>query len=395
MVFDADTIIAGGGLAGLCTAAALSRRGLTVVIVDPAPPVTEAEAPGADLRTTALLQPSQAFLDEIGLWDSLAPDATPLEVMAIVDDGSPPLHRAFEAKDISDLPFGWNLPNWLIRKEILAVLDADPRVTLRLGVGVEKSFARTVGARVTLTNGERLSAPLIIAADGRDSPLRTAAGIGTWTHRFGQSALSFAVTHPEPHGNVSTEVHRSGGPFTLVPLPDRNGLPCSAVVWMEPHAKARGLAEMPEDDFSAAATERSLGIIGPLTLASPRSLYPIITRTAERFSAERLALVAEAAHAVPPIGAQGLNMSLADIAELYRLITPDTSDPGDPGLLARYDRRRRADVTFRAAGISLLNHISMAGSGPLQALRGPGLKLLHDVKPVRTSLMRLGMGALG
>src|SRR5690606_27539509 len=131
--------------------------------------------------------------------------------------------------------------------------------------------------------------------------------------RYGQKAVVFAVTHDHPHGGMSTEVHRAGGPFTLVPLPDLDGRPCSSVVWMAEGPEALRLAALPEDDFAAAATDRSAWVYGPLRLAAKRQVWPIISQIAHRLTGPRAALVAEAAHVVPPIGAQGLNMSLADI----------------------------------------------------------------------------------
>ena len=233
---------------------------------------------------------------------------------------------------------------------------------------------------------------MVIAADGRGSPVREAIGIGVKTLRYGQKALAFADTHPIPHGNVSTEIHRSGGPFTLVPLPDQNGLPASAVVWMERGPEAERLAALPVPAFEAAMNDRSAHALGPLTLASRRTLWPIISQIAQRFDAPRTALVAEAAHVVPPIGAQGLNMSLADIATLLELARATPERIGDRAMLTAYDRRRRPDAMMRVAGIDALNRASMAGAPFLRDARGAILKLLHGSAPVRRTLMQAGLG---
>ncbi len=153
------------------------------------------------------------------------------------------------------------------------------------------------------------------------------------TTRYGQKALAFAVTHPIPHDNVSTEIHRSGGPFTLVPLPDLNGMPSSAVVWMEEGPEVQRLAALPQAEFEAAMNARSCCLLGPLTLASRRTVWPIISQIAERMYAERIALVAEAAHVVPPIGAQGLNMSLGDMRVLLELAEAAPDRLGDAAML--------------------------------------------------------------
>lgn len=394
-----DVLVSGGGVAGLAAAAAFGAAGFATLCVDPEAPVTERDAPGSDLRTTALLQPSVELLARAGLWARLAPHASELWTMRIVDASGPGgavrAARDFVATDISDRPFGWNLPNWLLRREMLAHLATLPAVRFRQGVATARLLTREGAAIVTLSDGTTVEARLVVAADGRDSPLREALGIGARTIRYGQKALAFAVTHPVPHGGVSTEIHRAGGPFTLVPLPDLEGRPSSAVVWMERGPEALRLAALPEPAFEAAMTERSAGVLGPLALASRRTVWPIIARIADRFAGERTALVAEAAHVVPPIGAQGLNMSLADLRLLLELAAAAPEALGSAEMLTAYDRRRRPEVCARIAGIDLLNRASMAGAAPFTGLRARGLGLLHDLAPLRRTVMRLGLGARG
>jgi 2-octaprenyl-6-methoxyphenol hydroxylase len=391
-----DILISGGGVAGLSAAAAFGSAGFRVVCVDPAPPVTNAEDDNSDLRTTAFLQPSLRVLVDAGLWDRLSRDAAPLQVMRIIDAGGPEpvarLVKEFDAAEISDQPFGWNLPNWLLRREILARLQELPNVSFRPGVGFARMLVRDSEALVTLSEGAQISAKLVIGADGRDSPVREASGIGARTLRYGQKALAFAVGHDLPHQNVSTEVHRSGGPFTLVPLPDRNGRPASAVVWMESGPEIARLVALPVEAFEAEMTARSSGVLGPLSLLTRRSVWPIISQTADRMSGPRTVLLAEAAHVVPPIGAQGLNMSLADLACLLDLVGQHRDDPGVPAVTEAYHRRRHWEVQARVTGIDLLNRASMAGAQPLRDLRSQALDLLYSARPVRQTLMRAGLG---
>jgi 2-octaprenyl-6-methoxyphenol hydroxylase len=391
-----DILISGGGIAGLTAAAAFGAAGFSVICVDPAPPVTGRDSDGADLRTTAFLQPARDLLDSCGLWARLEAHGAPLQIMRIVDAGGddpePRLVREFDASDISDRPFGWNLPNWLLRREMVAHLATLDTVDFRPGTGTTSLFTRQTGARVGLDDGSRVAARLVIAADGRGSPMREAAGIGVSTRRYGQKALAFAVTHPIAHGNVSTEIHRSGGPFTLVPLPDHQGLPSSGVVWMERGPKARDLAALEVADFEAAMTRRSCGLLGPLKLASRRSLWPIISQSAERLSGQRLALIAEAAHVVPPIGAQGLNMSLRDLACLLDLARARPEGLGDRAMMEAYHRARIGDVKLRVAGIDLLNRASMVSARPLRDARALGLNALYALSPVRRALMEMGLG---
>lgn len=391
-----DVLISGGGVAGLTAAAAFGAAGFRVICVDPAPPVTSDAEDGADLRTTAFLQPSVPVLAAAGLWDRLAPHAAPLQVMRIVDAGGPvPEPRVvkdFDASDISDQPFGWNLPNWLLRREMVARLAEMETVTFRPGVGTASVLTREGEALVTLSDGSRVSARLLIGADGRNSAVREALGIGVTTIRYGQKALAFAVNHPIPHANVSTEIHRSGGPFTLVPLPDRNGLPCSAVVWMERGPEVLRLAALPVEAFEAAMSERSCHLFGPLTLLTRRSVWPIISQIAERMHGERTALLAEAAHVLPPIGAQGLNMSLADLRVLLELAQAAPEKMGERAMLETYTRRRHTEVRARVMGIDTLNRASMIAAPTLRDLRAQALNALYSVAPVRRTLMKAGLG---
>lgn len=396
MTDNVDIFIAGGGIAGLAAAAGFGSLGLHVLCVEPNPPVTSGADEGADLRTTALLQPAREILDAAGVWAKLAPHGTPLEVMRIVDARDPQAtahkSREFRASDISDLPFGWNVPNWVLRREILARLDELPTVTFATGLHVTSLFTRTEMARVTLSDGKRITARLVVAADGRHSALRDLAGIGVKTYRYGQKALAFAVTHETPHDNVSTEIHRAGGPFTFVPLPDLDGRPRSAVVWMDDGATCQRRMQLDADDFAREATERSAQIYGPLTLVSQRSIWPIISQRADELVGERLALIAEAAHVVPPIGAQGLNMSLADISTLVDLCRASPDTLGSAGMLSAYLKARSNDVRLRVEGINALNRISQFDQPALQTLREWGLGMLHDIPAVRKQTMRLGLG---
>ncbi|PZQ96908.1 MAG: UbiH/UbiF family hydroxylase [Cereibacter sphaeroides] len=389
-----DILISGGGIAGLTAAAAFGAAGFRVICVDPETPVTAQDAPGADQRSTAFLQPSVAVLAVAGLWDRLSPHAAPLQIMRIVEAGADGEHRIhdFDASEISDQPFGWNLPNWLLRREMVARLADLPNVDFRPGISTRSLTTRETEALVTLSDGARISARLVIAADGRASPIRESLGIAVRTTRYGQKALAFSVTHPEPHHNISTEIHRSGGPFTLVPLPDRDGSPSSAVVWMEPGPEAQRLANLTVPEFEAAMTDRSCGLFGPLTLASPRSVWPIISQLAGAMSGQRTALMAEAAHVVPPIGAQGLNLSLADLAKLLELAQADPAGLGGVKMLDAYNRARHPQALARITAIDALNRASMAGSPALRDLRAAALQALYALAPVRRGLMQAGLG---
>lgn len=396
MTDTTDVFISGGGIAGLIAAAAFSDLGFSVVLADPTPPPQSADAEGSDLRSTAYLKPACDLLNRIGVWSDLAPSATPLERLRVIDSaGTPPAAqttRSFEASDLGEPAFGWNLPNWLTRKLLAEKLAAAGNVDLRFGNGFADILTREREAIVTLTDGGRLRARLAVAADGRASPLRDAKGIGVETTRYGQKALAFVVTHAVPHDNVSTEIYLSGGAFTLVPLADHDGQPASAVVWMNDGRRAAELASMDAEAFSDAATERSTGVLGRLSLVTQRRSWPVVTQRATALVAERTVILAEAAHVLPPIGAQGLNTSLHDVASLVNLAAARPDGLGDQTLLTAYAKARATDIHARAKAIDLFNRVCRSHNPSVQALRGLGLKLVHDVAPLRKGVMRAGMG---
>ncbi|WP_068110208.1 FAD-dependent monooxygenase [Tropicimonas marinistellae] len=394
---DTEILIAGGGIAGLTAALAFGRAGFRTILVSPTPPVTDGDADGSDLRSTAFLQPAKQLFEQIGLWGDLAETATPLNVLRVVDtvDWPPQIRdsREFMASDLGESSFGWNLMNWRVLQGLARVLDGLENVELRFGTSFASMIARDSGAIVRLSDGNSVAAQLVVAADGRNSAVREAAGIGVHTTRYGQKTLAFVVCHPKPHAHVSTEIYNQGGPFTLVPLPDLDGQPASAVVWMNPGPRAEELAAMETAEFEARMSERSCYILGPLHLKSDRRLWPIISQRAARLSAPRVAIMAEAAHVIPPIGAQGLNTSLNDLILLRDLALMAGRDGlGKPEMLNEYDRTRSADIRRRVTAIDLFNRITRSPNSQVQLLRLAGMKAVHDLSGLRQAVMRAGMG---
>lgn len=396
MDMDFDLVVAGGGIAGLVATAAFGRAGYSVLCIDPMPDPLCGGSEKTDLRTTALLQPSRNFLEKIGLWRNLEPHAAKLQIMRIIDAGgenpTPRVTREFNSADVSENPFGWNIPNWLLKREIARKISQCQNASMHFGLSAKALFCRKDSAKVVLSNGASVRCKMAIAADGRNSPMRQAAGIDVKTMRYGQKALAFTVTHPIPHCNVSTEIHRWGGPFTMVPLPDNNGSSASAVIWMETGPVANRLSRLSDIEFEAKMNERSCMLLGPLELTSRRTVWPIISQYAHRLASQRMALVAEVAHVVPPIGAQGLNMSMADMATLLELAEESPDCLGEEKMLEDYHGKRHLDVVARVVGIDLLNRISMAKARPIRDMRALGLNIIHELSPVRKALMKLGMG---
>ena len=392
---ETDVFISGAGLAGSIAALSYSKAGRNVIVADP---FIYGNNPQVDYRTTAYLQPSKLFLEKLGIWEAIEDSAMPLEIMKIMDSSNIKngdkirSQKEFKSAEISDLPFGWNVKNSLMRAALKRLIDQQSNCKLITNSSVVDMVCRDSLAYLKLSSGNTVKAKLVIAADGRNSILREKAGISTKTHRFGQKALAFAVTHSIPHKNISTEIHNSGGPFTLVPLPDYNGKPSSAIVWMENGEKATNLMEMKTKNFEHEMTIRSCNILGPLKLASKRSLWPIISQVADRLYSKRLALIGETAHVVPPIGAQGLNMSLADIKCLNDLDQKYPDQLGSISTLKEYHKNRIFDIRQRVAGVSALNQISISKNKVIQNIRAFGLENFFQIPAIKHTTMKLGMG---
>ncbi|MEM9144577.1 MAG: FAD-dependent oxidoreductase [Pseudomonadota bacterium] len=394
---NTDILIIGGGLAGLAAAARFAAAGQHAVVVDPSPDVLGG---GDDLRTTAILQPGIDTLSRAGAWDAMRAAGTALETMRLVDAGGRERRARknadFTARDLGHAAFGWNVPNQAARAALRQRVDALPEVTLVPGTRLVDLTARSAHVLARLDDGRWIDASLAIGADGRDSAVRSLAGIGRRRWHYAQRALVFAVYHAEPHAGVSTEIHRTGGPLTLVPMPDRDGRPCSSIVWMMPGPRAAHLAGLDDQALAAELTTETMGLFGTLEVAGPRASWPIISQVAERLIAKRVALIAEAAHVVPPIGAQGLNMSLADVECLARLIEgAGAGDIASPALLAKYEARRMPEILARVAGVDLLNRFAQTELQPLRDLRLLGLRAISEISPLRHLAMRLGLGAPG
>jgi 2-octaprenyl-6-methoxyphenol hydroxylase len=382
---SAEVVIVGGGPAGLTAAIALAGAGIETVLV--------ARPLGApDNRTTALLASSVTALDTLGVWPLCRDHAAPLRVMRIIDDTArllraPEVH--FAASEIGLDAFGHNIEN----RYLLAALDARARALATLTIVEDTAQAVTIEDRqvtIALARGDRFTARLAIGADGRRSLCRQAAGIATDGQRYPQTALTFNLGHQRPHRDSSTEFHTANGPFTLVPLP---GLRSSLVLVADPAETAR-IAALPQAELAAEIERRSHSILGRLTPEPGRGAFPLAIETARRFAVARVALIGEAAHLLPPIGAQGLNLGLRDAAAIGELVVEARRNGGDVGaadLAERYDGARRKDVTGRALAVDLLNRSLLSDFLPVQGARGLGLFLMERIGPLRRAVMREGV----
>ncbi|WP_119940219.1 UbiH/UbiF family hydroxylase [Neorhizobium sp. NCHU2750] len=377
-----EIAIVGGGLAGSVAALALGRAGRKVCLV--AAPVT-----GDDGRTTALMDQSVRYLERLGIWDRIAPSTAALSIMQILD-GTNRLLRAppaqFRASDISLAAFGYNIPNKALAEVLDTALAAEPNVT-RIAETVASVAVSTDKVSISTADGEIIEADFVIGADGRKSITREAAGIGVKTWSYPQSAVVLIFSHTLPHGNVSTEFHTESGPFTQVPLPGSR----SSLVWVVRPEEAARLVALPLDELSATVETRMQSLLGKVTVERQAQAWPLSSMMAERFGSGRVALIGEAAHAFPPIGAQGLNLSLRDSMTLADLLsaTRDKAIPADAG--DRYNRRRRVDVMSRTVSVDLLNRSLLSDFLPVQMVRTAGIHVLNAVSPLRNVLMQEGV----
>lgn len=377
-----EIAIIGGGLAGQVAALALGRAGRKICLVAAAPKHD-------DGRTTALMDQSVRYLERLGVWDKIAPSAAALSVMQILD-GTNRLLRAppaqFRASDIGLYAFGYNIPNKALVEVLDGALAAEPNLT-RIETNVESVAVQTDKVTIAISGGDIIEADFVIGADGRKSITREAAGIEVRKWSYQQSALVLNFGHSLPHGNVSTEFHTESGPFTQVPLPGSR----SSLVWVVRPEEATRLTGLATEELSKIVEARMQSILGKVTVEGQAQAWPLSSMMAERFGAGRVALIGEAAHAFPPIGAQGLNLSLRDSMTLADLLSAqrDRPIPADAG--DRYNRRRKPDVMSRTVSVDLLNRSLLTDLLPVQMVRAAGMHVLNAVSPLRNALMQEGV----
>lgn len=384
---DFDVAVVGAGPAGLVAACLAAARGFTTAMI------TGPQAERPDPRTVALMMPSLAVLADCGLWPGALKDMTaPLRKLRLIDDtgsliAAPEL--TFAARELGLEAFGWNIPLVVLKPELEARAEA---LGVRFFRDSVAGFA-VQGDKATLSlgNGALLSARLALAADGRNSLLRRAIGINTISWTYDQSAIAVSFAHSQAHRDVSSEYHKPAGPFTTVPLPGQR----SSLVWMETPARAQALMALDDAGLAAEIQASSHGELGRISDVGPRQSFPMSGARAEIFARDRVMLIGETAHVVPPIGAQGLNMSLRDAAEAIALASAAREageDIASPRVLGDYDRRRQRDVRPRQAMIDLMNRSLLSGFLPLEAGRAAGLAALSSFGPLRRFAMSAGLG---
>lgn len=390
----ADVIIFGGGLVGLALASALDSSGVSTIMVDPADPAPRSEA-SFDGRTSAVSSSSMRMLETIGLADHLAEPGCPIWRIAVAD-GLKPGGLHFDPDD--NEPLGFMHENRHLRAALQARAEAAKNIWLMWKSRVTDVDRGDHGVVVSLEDGRKLSAPLLVAADGRNSRTREAAGINVARWRYDQQAIVSVLRHERPHEHVAYEIFYSTGPFALLPMNDDAGGHRSAIVWSVPQEDAAGWLSLNDDDFAAEAEAAMGGFLGKIVMLAPRSTFPLGFHHAAQMTSQRLALVGDAAHAIHPIAGQGLNLGFRDAAALTQVLVEGARlglDLGDAQLLDRYQRWRSFDALSVAFATDSLTRVYGIPGATASAVRRFGMGLVGRISPLRNKLMSEARGTSG
>lgn len=382
---DYQAAVVGGGPAGLAAAIAIARTGAAIALI-------ARRVPYADNRTTALLGGSVELLQNLDIWRRCEDKAAALQVMRLIDDTGR-LIRApevtFRSDEIGLESFGFNIQNSVLLTAMEACAEQLPSL-VRYDDEAELIIPSEDHVTVRLHDGRSLTAQLVVGADGRHSLCREAASIAVNRRELDQSAVTFNVAHTRPHRNASTEFHTRHGPCVFVPLPDQR----SSVVWVTSPAEAERLRALDDEALGEAAERQSHSLLGKMRAESGRHVFPLAIEQPAALGAQRIVLVGEAAHVLPPIGAQGLNMGLRDAADLAAIVRETHTsgqDIGSPHVLSRYIRTRRADIISRTIAIDFANRSLLSDFLPAQSLRALGLHAIGAFGPIRRIAMREGL----
>jgi 2-octaprenyl-6-methoxyphenol hydroxylase len=385
-----DVLIAGAGLAGLTAAIAFAQAGFDVVACG----ADERTARG---RTVAMLDRSVAYLESLGLWTAIEPSAATMRALRIIDDTGalfPPRPVEFHCSEIGLETFGWNVENDRMADALALRAEGTPGVERVRDAVASYDFAGERAA-ARLEDGRLVAAALVIGADGRASQARCAAGLSARVHRYPQSALTVLLAHRRPHRDFSTEFHTRQGPFTLVPLPPSEAAANrSSLVWVMADGEARRRQALDDSALVGEIERQARSLIGAMRLEGRPGVFPMVRQVVPRITAVRLALIGDAAHAFPPIGAQGLNLGLRDVEAIVASAAEARMlgrDIGGRDALQAYERARRSDIAMRTAVVDGLNRALLTSFAPIDFARGAGLAALGAVGPLRRLVMREGV----
>lgn len=397
MNMNTDIAIVGGGLNGPALALALAERGLRVTVIDTLPAPTR-NLPDFDGRSYALSLGSMRLLAGIGIWEPIRKHAQPMLEIKVTDgragEGVSPWMLHFDHAEIEEGPMGYMLEDRYLRQAFLAAMDASDRITQLSGETVVAQTVAASGVTLTLASGGTLKAGLVIGADGRKSGTAARAGIKRTGWSYEQTAVVCALTHEKPHDSIAHQFFMPAGPLAILPL---TGNRCS-IVWSETDARAKDLMAMDDSAFLDALRPAFGSFLGEITLTGKRFSYPLNLTLANRFIAERLALIGDAAHGVHPIAGQGLNAGLRDVAALVDVLSDARQrgeDIGTPAVLARYEQWRRFDTATLAIATDTFNNLFSNDNPILRVVRDAGMGMINAAPSLRRRFIREAAGLTG
>ena len=391
-----EVMIFGGGMVGLALASALAQSGLSSIIIDPADPDERRDAK-FDGRTSAVSSSSMRMLRAIGVTEHLAQPGHPIRAIR-ASDGLAPGGLTFEPGEDGE-PLGLMHENRHLRAALRARAEAGEKSVIRWRTPVVEVERGPDGVRATLGDDSRVEAPLLVVAEGRNSPTREAAGIRVARWSYDHSAIVSTLSHEHPHDDFAYEIFYPGGPFALLPMADlADGRHRSAIVWSVPAADAAGWMSLNDSDFAAETQAAMGGFLGHIEMTAPRSSYPLGFHHASRITDHRMALVGDAAHGIHPIAGQGLNLGFRDVAALTETLVDGARlglDLGDAQLLARYQRWRALDTLSVALATDGLSRIYGIPGKTASAVRRLGMSLIDRIEPIKERLNSEARGTSG
>ena len=390
-----SVIISGLGISGLITASLLCKEKITVECFEP----IDISKFHADQRTTAFLNPAIGVFKEIGIWGKIEPFSQPLKEMEIIDAGSKeragPASVIFEPEEVNIENFGFNVPNGILRLELLRWLKKNQNFVLNIGDPIVKHYAFDDNIVVRTEKGKELNGKLLISCEGRESAIRKREKINIIKTSYNQLAMVFQVSHSKKHKDRTTEILDVGGPFTIIPLRTTSKQSKSTVVWMDNSDVINKAYSLENAEFNTLISKKSLGIRGNIKIVGKRQKWPVSSQFSKTLISKRTVLIAESAHVMPPTGAQGLNTSVEDIIALQNICKTalkNNEDIGSDRVLRQYNIKRFPLTGSKVFGIHLLNKISMTENSFLRITRKKFLMYLNQSSLLRKTLIKAGLG---
>lgn len=387
-----DVAIIGGGMIGLTTAVALDRFGISTCVIDRLDPAAATDK-SFDGRVSSIAHASKNLFSAAGLWPSLAAHSAPILDIR-VSDGPSRLFLHFAHEDVGDAPFGYMIENRHIRRALIDAAMSAADIEFHAPAAIAEIDRDANRVTLTLENGRRISAALLIGADGRNSRVREEASIPIYEWHYDQTGIVTTIEHEVPHHGVAQERFLAAGPFAVLPMTGNR----SSLVWTESPAAAHAAVALGDAAFTAEIRRRVGDHLGELCAVGPRWTYPLALHHAHRYTDTRLALIGDAAHGVHPIAGQGLNMGLRDVAALVEILVKARRlglDIGAATILDDYARWRRVDNTTLIAVTDSLNRLFSNDIGPVRLARSLGLGIVNRIPPLKRFFIEHARGTFG